>query len=277
MTVSVTGRQWVFIMQQLNVYPPSCMEIVINEPRRAARSQAPANLLRLWFPESVVAYDAEDHVLWESTYENLDGSWRYENLAGADMKAGKKIRRALERTATIDALALLRVGVRWEGMDAHLSMEIANTGPLTWDRLTTSTCLQRSAAPDYIDETNTRTFLVSDAGFVASRDLVFPPDRQMIYAFPGQALEMQDGSARTLAEEAMFVVSQDERYVLGYGWEDAGRLFLNRSTCVRCLHSDQVVEQFQPKQWIRRRGLLFLKEGSLEEALAHYRSWKESE
>ena len=264
-------------MQQLNVYPPTtCMEIWLNEPRRAERSQAPANVLRLWFPESIIALDSSGNMLWESTYETLGAPWRYENLAIGDMKSGRKIHKALAHTENVEDMALMKCIVRWEGTEAHLTLEINNIGPVAWDRLTTSICLQRSASPEYIDEDNSRTFLVTDDGFVASRKLVFPPDRQMIYGIVGDELPMLDGSKRRIAEEAIFVVSKDERYVLGYAWHDAHRLFLNRSLCVRCLHSDLEILNIEPKTLMRRRGLLFLKEGTLDQAFERYRSWKET-
>ena len=264
-------------MQQLNVYPPTtCMEIWLNEPRRAEHSQAPANVLRLWFPESIMAFDSSDTMLWQSTYEHLGSRWHYENLAIGDMKRGRKIHKVLVRTENVDDLALMKCIVRWEGTEAHLALAINNIGPVSWDRLTTSICLQRPASPEYIDEDNSRTFLVSDGGFVASRELVFPPDRQMIYGIVGDELPMQDGSKRRLTEEALFVVSKGERYVLGYAWHNAHRLFLNRSLCVRCLHSDLEIYNIEPKTLIQRRGILFLQEGTLEEALERYRSWKET-
>ncbi len=253
------------------------MDIWLNEPRRGERSQAPANLLRFWFPESVLAFDAADNLLWEATYEDLRAPWKYENLAIADMKSGRKIRKALVRTENVHDLALIQCGVRWEGMQAHLSLDFNNVGPVRWHRLSTSTCLQRSATPEYIDEDNDRTFVVSDGGFVASRELVFPSDRPMIYGHLGKDLPMQDGSKRTLTEEAMFVVSKNGRYVLGYGWKGARRLFLNRSLCVRCLHSDVQLEGIDPGMLIRCRGTLFLEEGSLEQALERFRAWKESD
>ena len=111
---------------------------------------------------------------------------------------------------------------------------------------------------------------------MASRELIFPPDRQMIYGIVGDELPMQDGSKRRLSEEALFVVSKDERYVLCYAWHNAHRLFLNRSLCVRCLHSDLEIHSIEPKTLIQRRGILFLKEGTREEALEYYRSWKET-
>ena len=264
-------------MQQLNVYPPTtCMEIWLNEPRRAERSQAPANVLRLWFPESIIALDSSGNMLWESTYETFGAPWRYENLAIGDMKSGRKIRKALVHTENVDDLALLRCIARWEAMEAHLTLEINNIGPVAWDRLTTSICLQRPASPEYSDEDNSRTFVVSEGGFVASRELIFPPDRQMIYAIVGDELPMQDGSNRKLIEEAMFVLSKDQRYVLCYAWPNAHHLFLNRSLCVRCLHSDMEIHNVEPKELIRRQGILFLKKGTLQEALEHYRSWKET-
>ena len=264
-------------MQQLNVYPPtSCMEIWLNEPRRAESSQAPANLLRLCFPESIMAFDSSDNVLWQSTYENHRSPWRYENLAIGDMKSGRKIRKALVRTENVDDLALLKCFVRWEGTEAHLALAINNIGPVTWDRLTTSICLQRPASPDYIDEDNSRTFLVSDNGFVASQELIFPPERENIYGIVGDELPMRDGSKRLLTEEALFVLSKDERYVLFYAWHEAQRLFLNRSLCVRCLHSDLVIHNIEPKTPMQRRGILSLQEGTLEDALERYRLWKET-
>ena len=264
-------------MQQINVYPPTtCLEMWLNEPRRAKHSQAPANLLRLWFPESIMAFDSSDNLLWQSTYENSGAPWRYENLAIGDMKSGRKVHKALVRSHTVDDMALMRCSVRWEGMEAHLGLAINNISPVPWDRLVTSICLQRPAAPEYIDEDNSRTFLVSDGQFVASRDLLFPPDRQMFYGIVGDELSMQDGSKRKLTEEALFVVSKDERYVLGFAWRDAHRLFLNRALCVRCLHSDMEIRSIEPKAVTQRRGILFLKEGTLEEALARYQSWKET-
>ena len=53
-------------------------------------------------------------------------------------------------------------------MEAHLALPINNIGPTSWDRLITSICLQRPATAEYIDEDKSRTFLVSDQGFVVS-------------------------------------------------------------------------------------------------------------
>ena len=119
-------------------------------------------------------------------------------------------------------------------------------------------------------------FVVSEGQVVASRDLVFPPDRQMFYGIVGDELSMQDGSKRRLSEGALFVVSKDGRYVLGFAWYDAHRLFLNRALCVRCLHSDLEIRGIESKEVVQRRGILFLKEGTLDEAIARYQTWKET-
>ena len=264
-------------MQQTNIYPPStCLEIWLNEPRRAQNSQAPANLLRLWFPESIMAFDVRDNLLWQSTYEHAGSPWRYENLAIGDMKSGRKIHKVLVRSHTVDDMALMRCSIRWEGTEAHLALVINNISPVPWNRLVTSICLQRPAAPEYIDEDDSRTFVVSEGQVVASRDLVFPPDRQMFYGIVGDELSMQDGSKRRLSEEALFVVSRDGRYVLGFACYDAHRLFLNRALCVRCLHSDLEIRDIESKEVVQRRGILFLKEGTLDEAIARYQTWKET-
>ena len=263
-------------MQQLNAYPQTGIDIWLNEPRRAEHSQAPANLLRLWFPESIMAYDSSDNLLWQSTYENTVAPWQYENKAIGDMKTGRKIRKTLARTQNIDDLALLKCIVRWEETETHLALDINNIGPIKWKYFKSSICLQRSASPDYFDEDGYRTFLFTDSGFVASRELIFPPERQLVYIKVGETLPMQNKSKCRLLEGAHFVVSKDERYVLCYAWHEANRIFLNKAPCVRCLHSDLMIHDIEPKTSIQRRGIVFLKEGRLDEALKSYQSWKET-
>ena len=87
---------------------------------------------------------------------------------------------------------------------------------------------------------------------------------------------MQNKSKCRLLEGAHFVVSKDERYVLCYAWHEANRIFLNNAPCVRCLHSDLMIHDIEPKTSIQRRGIVFLKEGRLDEALKSYQSWKET-
>ena len=119
-------------MQQINVYPPTtCLELWLNEPRRAERSQAPANLLRLMFPESIMAFDSNDNMLWQSTFENNRNEWRYENLAIGDMKNGQKIRKTLIRSEVVDDLALIKYIVKWDGTEAYLALTINNISPVS--------------------------------------------------------------------------------------------------------------------------------------------------
>lgn len=264
------------VRQQVNVYAPTGLDIWLNEPRRAPESKAPANLLRLWFPEAIIAYDSNDNVLWDYTFEVRSASWRYVNESIDDMKSGRGIRRVLESVDTVDGLALIACGARWRGTDIDLTLRITNVGPTAWSRLETSICLQRPAAPDYLDEEDTRTYLVSDEGFVASAELVFPPRRRRVYAWVGEDLPMRNKARRRLVAPVLFVVSRDERYVLGYAWQQARRLFLNRAGCVKCLHSDPEFGILEPQHQHQRQGIVFVNEGTLEEAYQRYCAWTDS-
>ena len=139
-------------------------------------------------------------------------------------------------------------------------------------------CLQRTAAPDYFDPANQRTFLVSDLGFVSSRELIFHPQSLMFYAQVGSPLELVDGAApRRLEESCLFVLSADQRYVLCYGWRDATMVFMNRSGRVRCLHSEFRHQDLGPGQTFGAEGVLFVQEGSLEQAHKRFQAWKRRE
>ncbi len=263
------------VQQQLNVYAPTCLDIWLNEPRNAPESRAPANLLRLWFPESILAHDSNDNLLWEYTFERRSASWQYVNESMGDMKRGQAVRKVLQSVDTVDGLALIDCSARWRETDIDLTLRITNVGPMAWSRLQTSICLQRPAAPDYLDEENTRTYLVSDEGFVASAELVFPPRRRLVYAWMGEELPMKEGTRRRLAAPALFVVSKDERYVLGYAWQQARRLFLNRAGCVKCLHSDPEFGHCEPQHQHQRQGIVFVNEGTLEDAYRRYCAWSD--
>ena len=260
--------------QQVNVYAPTSLDIWLNEPRIAPERAAPANLLRLWFPESVMAYDATDNVLWEHTFEERSTAWRYVNESMGDMKGGRAIRKALQSVDTVDGLALIACGVRWRDTDIDLSLRITNVGPMAWSRVQTSVCLQRPAAPDYLDADDTRTWLCSDEGFVAAAELAFPPRRDSLYAWVGEELPMRSGARRRLAAPALFAISKDGRFVLGYAWQQARRLFLGAGRA-RCLHSDLELRMFEPQHQLQRQGILFVHEGTLEDAYRRYCAWND--
>ena len=257
--------------QQLNVYAPTTLDIHVNEPRIAPERAAPANLLRLWFPESLQAYDAGDNLLWEHTFESQP-SWRYVNESMGDMKGGREIRKTLRSVETVDGLALIDCSVRWRGVDIDLDLTITNTGPMAWARVVTSTCLQRPAAPDYLDADDTRTWICGDEGFVSAAELAFPPRRDSLYGWVGEELPMKSGAKRRLTEPPVFVVSLDGRFVLGYAWRQARRLFLGAGRA-RCLHSDPEFGPVEPQRQVRRQGILFVQEGTLQDACHRYRSW----
>ncbi len=260
--------------QQLNVYAPTSLDIWVNEPRIAAERTAPANLLRLWFPESIMAYDAAGNVLWEHTFECRSACWRYVNESIGDMKGGRAIRKTLRSVETVDGLALIACSVRWRGADIDLDLTITNVGTMGWARVVTSICLQRPAAPDYLDADDTRTWLCSDEGFVAASELAFPPRRDSLYAWVGKELPMRSGAKRRLAAPPVFAVSRDGRFVLGYAWRQARRLFLGAGRA-RCLHSDSEFGAFEPQRQLRRQGILFVYEGTLEDAYGRYRAWND--
>ena len=258
--------------QQLNVYAPTCLDIPVNEPRIAPERAAPVNLLRLWFPESLQAYDAGDNLLWEHTFESHGPSWRYVNESMGDMKGGRAIRKTLRSVETVDGLALIDCTVRWRGVDIDLDLTITNVGPMAWARVVTSVCLQRPAARDYLDADDTRTWLCSDEGFVSAAELAFPPRRDSLYAWVGEELPMKSGARRRLAEPPVFAVSLDGRFVLGYAWQQARRLFLGAGRA-RCLHSDPARDGRSAAQ-VRRQGILFVQEGT-QDAYHRYRAWSE--
>ena len=260
--------------QQLNVYAPTTLDIPVNEPRIAPERAAPVNLLRLWFPESLQAYDAGDNLLWEHTFESHGPSWRYVNESMGDMKGGRAIRKTLRSVETVDGLALIACTVRWRGVDIDLDLTITNVGPMAWARVVTSVCLQRPAARDYLDADDTRTWLCSDEGFVSAAELAFPPRRDSLYAWVGEELPMKSGARRRLAEPPVFAVSLDGRFVLGYAWRHARRLFLGAGRA-RCLHSDPEFGTFEPQRQLRRQGILFVHEGTLEDAYRRYRTWSD--
>ena len=152
---------------------------------------------------------------------------------------------------------------------------IRNIGEQPLSHVQTSMCLQRTAAPDYYDHGNTRTFVVSDQGFVASRELVFHPKKLMFYGNVGDPLDVIDKSSpRTLQESCLLVVSADKRYVLCYAWRGATMVFMNRSGRCRCLHSEFRLTDVAPGQSVEIEGVLFVHEGSLEQAHKRFLAWK---
>ena len=190
------------------------------------------------------------------------------------MKGGRAIRKTLRSVETVDGLALIDCSVRWRGVDIDLDLTITNTGPMAWARVVTSTCLQRPAARDYLDADDTRTWLCSDEGFVSAAELAFPPRRDSLYAWVGEELPMKSGARRRLAEPPVFAVSLDGRFVLGYAWRQGRRLFLGagapRSPTSPGLHSDPEFGTFEPQRQLRRQGILFVHEGTLEDAYRRY-------
>lgn len=97
----------------------------------------------------------------------------------------------------------------------------------------------------------------------------------MFYGNVGSPLDLVDKSSpRTLQESCLLVVSADMRYVLCYAWRDATMVFMNRSGRSRCLHSEFRFTDVAPDQSLQAEGVLFVHEGSLEQAYKRFLSWK---
>ena len=265
--------------QQLFAYMPQSLEIYIKEPRHVREpSDWPANLLRFQFPESVNAYDPSGRRLWEFSFETSQQAWRVTSKAEEKSMGGIRKNRVMECVDTVEGAAVIQRSVTWSDQQIDFQLHVENRGDLVVGTLGTSMCLQRTAAPDYLDRGNQRTFLVSDRGFVPSRELVFHPQSLMFYSQVGTPLEVVDGAAPCRLEEScLLVLSADQRYVLCYGWRDATMVFMNRSGRVRCLHSEFRYQDLAPGQTFGAEGVLFVQKGGLEQAYQRFQAWKRRE
>ena len=265
--------------QQLFAYMPQSLEIYIKEPRHVREpSDWPANLLRFQFPESVNAYDPSGRRVWEFSFETSQQAWRVTSKAEEKSMGGIRKNRVMECVDTVEGAAVIQRSVTWSDKQIDFQLNVENRGDQVLGTLGTSMCLQRTAAPDYLDRDNQRTFLVSDRGFVSSRELIFHPQSLMFYAQVGSPLELVDGAAPCRLEEScLFVLSVDQRYVLCYGWRDATMVFMNRSGRVRCLHSEFRHQDLGPGQTFGAEGVLFVQKGGLEQAHKRFLAWKRRE
>ena len=265
--------------QQLFAYMPQSLDIYIKEPRHVREpSDWPANLLRFQFPESVNAYDSTGHRLWEYGFETSQQAWKVTSKAEEKSMGGIRKNRVMECVDTVEGAAVIQRSVTWSDKQIEFQLNVENRSDQVLATLATSMCLQRTAAPDYFDRDNQRTFLISDQGFVASRELAFHPQKLMFYAHVGSPLEVVDGAApRRLEEPCLIVLSADQRYVLCYGWRDATMVFMNRSGRVRCLHSEFRYENLAPGKTFHAEGVLFVQKGGLEQAYKRFQAWKRQE
>ena len=265
--------------QQLFAYIPQSLEIYVKEPRHVREpSDWPANVLRFQFPESVNAYDPTGRRLWEFTFETSPHDWRVVSKAEERSMGGVRKNRVMECVDTVEGAAVIHRSVTWSDKQIEFQLDVENRGDQVLATVATSMCLQRTAAPDYFDRENQRTFLVSDQGYVSSRELAFHPQKMMFYAEVGTPLEMVDGAApRRLQESCLFVLSADQRYVLCYGWRDATMGFMNRSGRVRCLHSEFRYQGLAAGETFGAEGVLFVQKGGLEAAHQRFLAWKRHE
>ncbi len=264
--------------QQLFAYIPTCLEIYIKEPRQVAQpSDWPVNMLRFQFPESVNAFAIDGRHLWEHSFETSQHAWRVVDKAEEKTMGGNQKNRVMKCEDTIAGAATIRQTVTWSDEQIDFQLNIKNLSGQHLSALQTSMCMQRTAAPDYIDHNNSCTFLVSDQGFLPSQELAFHPETLNFYGRVGHRLELVDPNlVRHLEEEALFVVSSDKRYVLCYAWRGANGIFMNRAGRVRCLHSDFRFVDVAPQQDIEAQGILFVQPGTLDQAHQRFLAWKRS-
>jgi len=269
------GLRPVMGSQQLFAYVPTCLDIYIKEPRQVAEpSDWPANLLRFQFPESVTAYGENRTKLWEFSFETSKHAWRVVSKADEKSMGGVLKNRVMECEDILEGAAVIRRTATWTNEQLEFELSVKNLGNQTLSAIQTSMCLQRTAAPDYIDYGNSRTFLVSESGFVPSKELIFHPQKLMFYGHVGSGLELVDkASYPTLKEASLLVVSLDRRFVLCYNWRNATRLFMNRNPRVRCLHSELRFTDIAPQEETQAKGVLFVHEGSLEQAHQRLLAW----
>ena len=263
--------------QQLFAYPPQSLEFYIKEPRHERNATDwPANVLRFQFPESFSAYNEDGKHMWEYNFEKSKHRWNVTQKANEKTMGGQRKNRVMTSVDTMPGKVSIHRSVTWSPRQLDLNMSIKNIGKEKIVKSYTSMCLQRTAAPDYYDRRNQRTFLVSSAGFLASKELVFHPQKLMFYGQVDQPLSLvaRRGSKKILKEPALFVVSPHKRYVLCYAWRGATRVFMNRSGRCRCLHSDLTLTDIAPQQEIKVQGVIFVHQGTLQQAYARYLKWK---
>ena len=235
------------------------------------------NMLRFQFSESVNAFDTDGHHLWKHSFETSQHAWQVVEKADEKTMGGILKNRVMKCEDTIADAATIRQRVAWSDAQIDFQLNIKNLSDQRLSALQTSMCMQRTAAPDYIDPNNSCTFLVSDQGFVASQELAFHPEKLNFFGQVGRRLELVDPTlVRKLEEEALFVVSSDRRYILCYAWRGADGIFMNRAGRVRCLHSDFRFIDIAPQQEIEAHGILFVQEGTLDQAHQRFLAWKQT-
>jgi nicotinamidase-related amidase len=249
----------VYVEQALRVAKPGALEFWIASPVR--HGKYPWNIVRMWFPEAAGIDGPDGKAVWRMKMVTDPARWEQTPTglkASCDIPGGGRFIRS----------------IRQDGATLHLAQTFQNQSGGLWKNVHAGSCLQLSAAPDYEDNDGERTYWVLDGRLTPTCQMAITDPGMRSSRSIGQAVEMKDGTRRTLSEGAVFVVSKDSRYVLGYSWQPATGLFYNRAGIVACNHVQPPASDVPAAEARTDRGIIFLHEGTLREAYQRYLDWK---
>ena len=239
---------------------PSALEFWINTP---TRHNYPWNIVRFWFPERVMIHDGQGNMTWDFWGSQTPGLWQ-DTPTGYRVEFDIPLGGKLSCTADKDGTAF------------DLTMTVTNTSDQDWKKITVANCLQLAAAGDYEDNTGQRTYWMLDGKPVTTYETAITDPGNRIRAYVNTPIEMKDGSKKKLTEPVAFVVSKDSKYVIVYSWQTGYRIWCNRAPIVACHHVEPAPFNVPAGQTKTLKGIVFVNEGSLEDAIARYRNWKKT-
>jgi len=249
----------VYSEQSLGVAKPCALEFWIQSPHRY--KDYPWNILRMWFPEQAGIRDMNGKKLWNlhmisdpAVWERAEGGLRAE----CDIPGGGKFIRT----------------VKSEGAVINFVMSFQNDSKNPWRNANGGSCLQFSAAADYEDNTGERTYWVLDGVLTPTFHTAITDPGMRGHCSVGQKIPMKDGTQKTVSEGAVFIPSKDGKYVLGYSWQPAAGMFYNRAGIVACNHVHPPGFDVAPGETKTANGIIFVHEGSKEEAYQRFLDWK---
>lgn len=248
----------VYKEQAFGVARPGAVEFWPTSPEH---NGYPWNIIRMWFPEAGKILNDKGQEILNIHMSRDPATWEYvENglRAECDVPGGGKFIRTIER----------------QGPVLNLTMTFQNDSDTDWSHAEAGSCLQMSAAFDYEDNSGERTYWFIDNKLTATcRTAITDPGMRGLCAI-GEAIPMKDGTKKKVTEGAVFIVSKDGKYVLGYSWQLPIGLFYNRAGIVACVHVQPQAIKVSAGESRSVKGIIFLHEGSLEEAGQKYLEWE---
>jgi nicotinamidase-related amidase len=252
----------VYVEQALSASKPSALEFWVRSPKR--HQDYPWNIIRMWFPEAAGIAGDDGAALWEYHMVNEPAQWHY-------------VDGGLRAELFIPGGGRFLRSVRMEGATAYFEMTFENRSGQTWHGANAGSCLQLSAAPDYEDNLGERTYWILDGELTPTSDLAITDPGMRGSCGVGQSIPLKNGQTKTVTEGALFVTSRDSKYVLGYAWRPASGLFYNRAGITACNHVQPPSFDIPPSERRTARGILFVQEGTVEQARDRYMAWKNME